>query len=233
MHVDLGNIPVTMPQDSYEKFIEVDKTIPIFTKYEAQQMGFKWYKASNKCTSIHKDFTMPHPNYRWLSGGCIVYYLFKRMPCPRCKAPEKIYRTHKGDPDYICEDCRRELRWASIEEINQARAYAAPYVRKYKKEIDYTCEILDLQCVPNFFEVHHKLSVNIHPELAAEFDNMVGLYKPIHRNFHRIYGNGNNTPNQFNEYERRINKSTREHDFSLLGARPLSVPYTPKPLLRE
>lgn len=197
-------IPLRMPQNSYEEFIEKDKIIPIFTKDEAQQMGLKWYKAGNVCTSAHKNFNMPHLDYRWLSGGCIVYYLFKRTPCPRCKAPEKIYRTHRGDPDYICGDCRKELRWASIDEITQARSYAAPYVKKYKKEIEYTCEILDLQFVSTLIEVHHKSSVNTHPELAAEFDNMVGLYKPLHRNFHKIYGNGNNTPNQYNIYERRI-----------------------------
>lgn len=203
----LINIPSTMPQDNYEKFMDVDRQIPIFDKADAINLGLKWYKSSNRCLINHKDFDMEHPEYRWLSGGCIVYYLFKRTPCPRCHAPNKIYRTHRSDPDYICEDCRKELRWASQDIIEQARSYSASYVRNYKKQINYTCEFLDIKLDTRVLEVHHKFSVNTHPELAAEYDNMIGLYKPIHQDFHNIYGRGNNTPEQLNEYRIR-NKKT-------------------------
>ena len=179
-------IPLIMPQDNYEEFLEVDKKIPIFTKEEAVKEGYKWYKVGHQCSINHKDFDMLHPEYRWLSGGCMIYYLFKRTLCPRCKAPKKIYRIHYNDPDYICADCRRELKWASVDEITRARSCAATYIKKYKKQIEYKCEILKIQCEPASFEVHHKDSVNTHPELAADSNNMVGLYKPIHSNFHKI-----------------------------------------------
>ena len=50
---------------------------------------------------------------------------------------------------------------------------------------------------------HHLYSVNTHKELAYKIDNGVTLCKKCHRDFHNIYGYGNNTPVQFIDFIKR------------------------------
>ena len=65
----------------------------------------------------------------------------------------------------------------------------------------YTC----VSCGKKIYDpvFHHLYSVNTHKELACKIDNGVTLCKKCHKNFHNIYGYGNNTPMQFIDFIKR------------------------------
>lgn len=49
-------------------------------------------------------------------------------------------------------------------------------------------------------QAHHMWSWNAYPKLRFEIANGIVLCRVHHREFHRQYGKGNNTPHQLQEY---------------------------------
>lgn len=66
-----------------------------------------------------------------------------------------------------------------------------------KIESTPVCEVTG---VKNDLVIHHLESFNLHPELGADPNNMVRVCDDIHKEFHSIYGYGNNTREQWNEF---------------------------------
>ena len=52
----------------------------------------------------------------------------------------------------------------------------------------------------NNLVIHHLYSFNTHPELGNDLANMVRINADIHKAFHKAYGYGNNTPEQWVEF---------------------------------
>lgn len=53
---------------------------------------------------------------------------------------------------------------------------------------------------------HHIYSWNTHPDKRFSLENGITLHEDIHRLFHKIFGNGNNTPEQFSEFKNLLTK---------------------------
>jgi hypothetical protein len=63
---------------------------------------------------------------------------------------------------------------------------------------DFTCQHCDR--ASNDLESHHIESWNSNKELRFEISNGMCFCRPCHREFHRIYGKGNNTRKQLDEF---------------------------------
>lgn len=72
------------------------------------------------------------------------------------------------------------------------------------KLYDFTCQYCDT--VGQDLESHHIESWNSNKKLRLEISNGICFCKPCHREFHRIYGKGNNTKLQLIEFLGEINK---------------------------
>ena len=86
------------------------------------------------------------------------------------------------------------------DDIRKTPEYAITKLNVHERD-KYTC----VSCGKKIYDpvFHHLYSVNTHKELACKIDNGVTLCKKCHRNFHNIYGYGNNTPAQFIDFIKR------------------------------
>lgn len=77
--------------------------------------------------------------------------------------------------------------------------------RKWRQEVleksDYKCAITGIaKTNTGDLEVHHFYSTKNHPHLIYDSKNGIVLHKPIHIAFHKKYGYGSNTLEQFCEF---------------------------------
>ena len=72
-------------------------------------------------------------------------------------------------------------------------------------KIEFTpcCEVT---CKTNNLVVHHLYSFNTYPILGNDLSNMVRINKKVHDDFHKQYGYGNNTPEQWEQFVKDYNK---------------------------
>ena len=92
------------------------------------------------------------------------------------------------------------------EEREKERSY--PEYRKWRKSIferdEYTCQNCGQK--GGRLNAHHIESYNINKDLRTTLENGITLCKDCHSNFHHIYGSGNNTREQFDEFMLMENK---------------------------
>ena len=72
------------------------------------------------------------------------------------------------------------------------------WARAVKIRDNCTCQVCDARGTQ--LESHHKNAWNAYPEERYSLDNGVTLCKQCHNRFHNIYGFGNNTEYQFEQY---------------------------------
>lgn len=81
----------------------------------------------------------------------------------------------------------------SIEYINFRKAVM--------KRDNYTCQLTGMRGKLN---VHHIESLTDNIEKALDLNNAITLHASVHKTFHDIYGRGNNTLAQFQEFIKKI-----------------------------
>ena len=93
--------------------------------------------------------------------------------------------------------------------IRTTPEYAITKLNVHERD-KYTC----VSCGKKIYDpvFHHLYSVNTHKELAYKIDNGVTLCKKCHRDFHNIYGYGNNTPMQFIDFIKRELDWLKDYD---------------------
>lgn len=76
-----------------------------------------------------------------------------------------------------------------------------PEIRQWRKDVyrrdNHTCQICGDK---GYLNAHHIESYNSNPELRTALSNGTTLCKNCHTEFHNIYGRGNNTQSQLNEF---------------------------------
>ena len=141
-------------------------------------------------------------------------YRKKYEQSDKCKAARRTYKQNKireladkfdGDLNSILKNCPNS--WMIREAIMQVE-YGVSYAEAmYQKE--KTNPVCEVTGESGDLVNHHLDSFNTHPEKGADIDNIVRIKSEIHNDFHNIYGRGNNTREQWNEFVENLNKKKR------------------------
>lgn len=86
---------------------------------------------------------------------------------------------------------------------------------------DYTCDLFGIK--GRELNAHHLESWDKNEEGRFELDNLVCLSEPAHKAFHKVYGKGNNTKDQYEEFKKEVEvyKATKQ-DLLLVAGCPAS-----------
>ncbi len=124
-----------------------------------------------------------------------------------------INRQHKSKTKSMMK--RQATRMKTLEQLNNEKTKIYNILVKtgmfvdirnteeYKtavKEYKRTNKVCELTGKSDRLVLHHKASVNSNPELACDKNNFVVVTDEIHKSFHKQYGYGNNTLEQWNEF---------------------------------
>lgn len=82
------------------------------------------------------------------------------------------------------------------------------FIHKCFQRDNYTCQITGKKSRGDIV-VHHINGYNWDIENRTNVDNGVTLNREIHKEFHKLYGNGNNTKFQFKEFIEYLNRENR------------------------
>jgi hypothetical protein len=103
----------------------------------------------------------------------------------------------------------KHYRWrGGITPINQKLRHSIEYENWgksiYKKD-NYVCQCCGIKGV-GILNAHHLYSWDEHPDLRFDINNGVTLCKHCHGVFHKLYGKGNNTKEQYLDFIANIRK---------------------------
>ena len=136
---------------------------------------------------------------------------------PNCGKEYEInysdYSKYNHDGKYYCNKCASKIfnsrennsRWnpnKTQEEREMGRNYPeyTEFIRKVIARDNYTCQCCGNKNTKHDVEVHHLDGYDWCKEKRIDETNGVTLCETCHKNFHSIYGYGNNTKEQFEEW---------------------------------
>ncbi|WP_455793600.1 HNH endonuclease [Clostridium butyricum] len=136
-----------------------------------------------KCDCCNKEYDIIYQEYSKQNHN-------KKIYCNKCSSKILI----SGE---------KHFNWnfdLTEEERNQKRKYSeyTEFVKKVLKRDNYTCKCCDKHT--NNAEVHHLDGYDWCKQKRTDETNGITLCKTCHKNFHTIYGYGNNTREQFEEW---------------------------------
>lgn len=115
--------------------------------------------------------------------------LLRGHGCPKCAIENsKGENNHNWNPNLTQEDREDKRNYAEYKE----------WRKKCYERDDYTCQITGKRGVE--LCVHHLYSYNKYKCLRTVLDNGITVSKEIHELFHKTYGRGDNTLEQWEEF---------------------------------
>lgn len=115
---------------------------------------------------------------------------------------KEFRKAHTGENHY---NYNKDLTYKDREDRRIQEGYNI-WSRKIKELADYTCDCCGKRGCK--LHSHHLEGYNIHKELRLDINNGVCLCEQCHKNFHKIYGYGDNTKEQYIEFKE--NKLTKQ-----------------------
>lgn len=201
---------------------EVDAIISS-NKKKYKNLGYKIPNYIDKYTTIKvKVEDLPKGSHVKVEWECDKCHTIK-------KEEYREYLRHKKDDNnrVYCRHCvasifcskENHYKWKN-ELTNEYREYRSnrrldpeynAFIKLVLKRDNFTCQICHNTNKGNLV-VHHLESYDNNKELSKDVTNGICLCKNCHKNFHKIYGNGNNTRKQFNEWSNIITENiTNKH----------------------
>lgn len=193
---------------------EVNITIHPKNIYHFENLGYEIprYYNKNSCTWRVKRGTKITVNINDVLKNSTIKIL---VSCDLCGKENTItyqsYNKHNRDGEYFCNKCSLSLfnsgennpSWnpnLTDEERAIKRSYDGykDFTRKVLLRDNYTCK-----CCGKYggkLIVHHLDGYNWNIDGRTDEKNSVTLCENCHYSFHAIYGNGNNTKEQFEEW---------------------------------
>lgn len=164
---------------SHEQFIKEFKFNNVHADTIAIQSKYKGVYTSISCKCLIDG-------YEW---NATPHNLLNNRGCPKCKIN-----------NFCGENNPRWNKELNDEDRNKERN--TPEYKKWRDECfkrdDYTCQITNIK--GHRLEVHHIYSYDKYKDLRLDINNGITLSKEIHSQFHSIYGYGNNTKEQWEEF---------------------------------
>lgn len=131
--------------------------------------------------------------------------------CKKCGY--KLFATGENHPNYNPNITQKER------EINRDYTEYDIFIKKVLVRDNYTCQCCSKNLNKNGGAVHHLDGYNWCKEKRTDETNGITLCKNCHSNFHSIYGNGNNTKEQYEEWIGYTIGELEKYDGELPSAR--------------
>lgn len=155
---------------------------------------------------VVKQHSINNYNIYW---ECLCY-------CGKISYPTTSNLTKKKNPTISCgclllEKGKNHFNWKdSIPEEDRILKRGVvknplyiEWIEKVYARDDYTCQLTNKKGIK--LSAHHLYAWNSHADLRFDVNNGVTIDRNIHDKFHKIYGKGNNTKEQFEEFVRKFN----------------------------
>lgn len=127
-----------------------------------------------------------------------IKLLYEKQGCIDCYRKNCVGKNHPmWNPNKTEEERKTERKYEEY--------YI--FVRKTMERDNYTCQITNQK--GGDLVVHHLNGYNWDIKNRTSIDNGITLSKEIHNEFHKIYGNGNNTKEQFIDFIKFLYKNNR------------------------
>jgi len=192
-------VEVGLNAKNLQHYIDLGYKIPKYTN----KKGELRYKVGTKIIVKVEDLT---------EGSHVVL----DYACDCCDKPLKVvnktYILHNHNGKYYCNKCAAKLfnsgenncKWnpyKTNEERENERYYPeyANFIQRVLARDDYTCQCCKKK-LSGDAEVHHLDGYHWCVEKRTDDTNGITLCHNCHFNFHSIYGRGNNTVEQFEEW---------------------------------